>query len=276
VSVASAEITRRAHPPRRWSVSSRLFSEPVLFGTLGFVVVLVVWEAVVDVGLAKALLISSPTRVASAAIADFTSGVIWPHIRVSLLEWTSGFALGLVTSIPVGLVLGYFRRAEFLFDPILAAAYATPLVALVPMIVLVFGVGTESKIFVVWLETFITVAITTLAGGHAADKRYLDIARSFGASRWLTFRSVNLPSSVPYIITGVRLGAGRALVGVVIAEFIASNVGIGFYISFNGTLLNTSRVMLGVVLIGLFGLVIGQVIRRIEQRFESWRPSIHS
>ena len=275
MSVASAEMARRAHPPRRWSPASRLFSESVLYGILGFGIVLVAWEAAVDAGLVKSILVSSPTRVAAAAIDDFSSGVIWPHIRVSLLEWTSGFVLGLLTSIPIGLFLGSFRRAEYVFDPILAAAYATPLVALVPMIVLVFGVGTESKIFVVWLETFITGVITTLGGARAADKRHLDIARSFGASRWLTFRSVVLPSSVPFIITGVRLGAGRALVGVVVAEFVASNIGIGFYISFNGTLLNTSRVMLGVILIGLFGLVVGQIIRRVEERFEAWRPTIH-
>ena len=250
-------------------------TEPVVFGVLGIALVLVVWEAAVDLGFVKALLISSPTRVASAAVADFTSGAIWPDLRVSLLEWSVGFAVGLATAIPTGLIIGYSRRAEYVFDPILAALYATPIVALVPMIVLVFGVGTASKFFVVWLETFITCTIATLAGAHAADKRYLDIARSFGASRGLTFRSVTLPTTVPFIITGVRLAAGRALVAVIIAEFIASNIGIGFYISFNGTLLQTSRVMLGVVLIGLFGMTVGQLIRRIEQRFDVWRPSLH-
>ncbi len=275
MSVASAEITRRTHPPRPSFPAGRFLTEPVLFGALGVVVVLAIWEAAVDAGLVKAILVSSPTRVAAAAIDDFTSGVIWPHIRVTLLEWALGFTLGLVTSIPLGLFLGYFRRAEFLFDHMLAAAYATPLVALVPMIVLLFGVGTESKVFVVWLETFITGAITTLAGPHSVDKRYLDIARSFRASRSLTFRSVILPASVPFIITGVRLAAGRALVGVIVAEYVASNVGVGFYIIYNGTLLNTSRVMLGVILIGLFGMTIGQIIRRLEQRFDAWRPTIH-
>ncbi len=275
MSVASAELAHQTHPPGSSFRVDRVVSEPVAFGALGIILVLVAWEAVVDFGLVKSLLLSSPSQVARAAFEDFTSGVIWPHVRVSLIEWSSGFVLGLVTSIPVGLALGYSRRAEFVFDPILAALYATPLVALVPMIVLLFGVGTESKIFVVWLETFTTGAISTLAGAHAADRRHLDIARSFGASRWLTFRSVILPSCVPFIMTGVRLGAGRALVGVIVAEFVASNVGVGFYISFNGTLLNTSRVMLGVALIGLFGLTVGQIIRRIEQRFETWRPAIH-
>ena len=86
---------------------------------------------------------------------------------------------------------------------------------------------------------------------------------------------MTLPSSVPFIITGIRIGAGRALVGVIVGEFIASNVGIGFYISLYGTLLNSSRVMLGVFLLGVFGIFLGQVVRRVERRFERWRPAIN-
>ena len=275
MSATSAQLTRRTHPPHPEAISSsRLRSEPVLYGLLGIVLVLVVWEVVVDLHLVRSILVSSPSRIFNAAREDFTTGVIWPDLSTTLFEWTTGFVSGLVVAIPLGLVLGSFRRAEFLFDPILAALYATPIVALVPMIILLFGVGIESKIFVVWLETSITAVIITAAGPHAADRRYVDIARSFGASRGLLFRSVILPTTVPYIITAVRLGAGRALIGVIVAEFIASNVGIGFYITFNGTLLNTSRVMLGVILIGAFGMTIGQVIRRVERHFDRWRAAI--
>lgn len=276
MSAAPAQLARRTHPPRPTYISStRLRNEAVLYGLLGIVLVLGVWEAVVDLGLVRSILISSPTRILDAARVDFTTGVIWPDITTTLFEWTTGFVSGLLVAIPLGLILGTFRRAEFFFDPMLAALYATPLVALVPLIVLLFGVGIESKIFVVWLETSITAVIITAAGPHAADKRYVDIARSFGASRALLFRSVILPTTVPFIITAVRLAAGRALIGVIVAEFIASNVGIGFYITFNGTLLNTSRVMLGVILIGAFGMTVGQIIRRIERYFDRWRPAIH-
>lgn len=86
---------------------------------------------------------------------------------------------------------------------------------------------------------------------------------------------MNLPSSVPYIITGLRIGAGRAVVGVIVAEFIAANIGIGFYISINGNLLNASRVMLGVLLVGAFGVLIGIIIGRLQRHFDRWRPSVH-
>ena len=249
--------------------------ERLLFGAIGFVGVLVIWEASVRLGMVKASLVSSPTGVIGAAIADFSSGTIQPHIETSFLEWLVGFAAALVLAIPLGFALGSIRRLEFLFDPLLAALYATPTVALVPLIILLFGVGIESKFAVVFLEAWVTLTVSTINGVQSADRRWLDIARSFQASRALTFRSVTVPSSIPFIITGVRIAAGRALVGVVVAEFIASNVGLGFYISVNGSFLNASRVMLGILLIGGFGVFVGELIRRLERRFEKWRPAIN-
>jgi NitT/TauT family transport system permease protein len=244
-----------------------------LYGALGFIIVLVVWELVVGAGFVKASLLSSPTRIVTAAMADFGTGVIWPHIGTSFLEWLVGFTVALVIAIPLGFVLGSFKRAEFLVDPMLAALYATPTVALVPLIILLFGVGLPSKFAVVFLEAWITLTVSTINGVQSADRRYLDIARSFRAPPGLVLRSVTIPSSIPFIITGMRIAAGRGLVGVIVAEFIASNIGLGFYISLNGTTLNTSRVMLGIVLIGAFGIFVGELIRRVERRFDVWRPS---
>ncbi len=271
----SASIASRRHPGMRPRSLARRVPERLLFGAIGFVGVLILWEASVRLGMVKASLVSSPTGVIGAAITDFGLGAIQPHIGTSFLEWLVGFAAGLVLAIPLGFALGSFRRLEFLFDPLLAALYATPTVALVPLIILLFGVGIESKFAVVFLEVWVTLTVSTINGVQSADRRWLDIAQSFKASRTLTFRSVTVPSSVPFIITGIRIAAGRALVGVVVAEFIASNVGLGFYISVNGSFLNASRVMLGILLIGGFGVFIGELIRRLERRFEKWRPAIN-
>ena len=116
--------------------------------------------------------------------------------------------------------------------------------------------------------------VTVMTGVHSVEKSHLDTARSFGASRWLRFKSVILPTTVPFILTGLRFGATRALVGVVVAELLASSAGIGFYINTSGTFLRTDKVMFGVVLLGLFGIVAGESIRRVENRFEKWRPAI--
>lgn len=266
---------RRGHPNPGRATGLTLPNEPLIFGIIGFILVLILWEAVVDLGLAKASLLSSPTRIWAAAVADFGSGVIWPDISTSLLEWVVGFVLAILVGIPLGLVIGQIRRLEFLVEPWIYGLYATPSVALAPLVILIFGVGVEAKFAIVFIEGVITLLISTIAGSHAADRRHLEIARSFRASPALTFRSVTLPSSVPLILTGLRIAAGRALVGMIVAEFIAANVGLGFYISLNGTTLNSSRVMLGILILGVFGMGVGQLIQRMERRFEKWRPSIH-
>jgi NitT/TauT family transport system permease protein len=249
--------------------------ERLIFGLIGFVAVLVLWEGATQLELVRRALISSPSAIFATAVSDFSSGYIWPHIGISLKEYGFGFAVALVLGIPLGLAIGFFRHLYYFLDPWISAMYATPTIALVPLIILVFGIGLQSKIVVVTLEAIFMILVTVIKGVHSIDERHLDIARSYRASSWLRFRTVVLPSSVPFILTGVRLGAGRALVGVVVAEFIASNQGIGFYITFAGVTLNSSRVMLGVILLGIFGIFMGELVRSIEERFDRWRPATH-
>jgi ABC-type nitrate/sulfonate/bicarbonate transport system permease component len=273
--LAQDRPARRGHPGPSMPRRVVLRHEPLIFGIIGFVLVLVAWEAAVDMGLAKASLLSSPTRIWNAGATDFGNGVLWPHLATSLLEWCVGFALAIVVGIPLGLALGVFRRLGKIVDPLLSALYATPTVALVPLVILLFGIGVNAKFAIVFIEAVITITVSTMNGTRSADRRHLETARSFGASKWLVFTSVTLPSTVPFIITGVRIGAGRAIVAVIVAEFIAANVGIGFYISLNGSLLNASRVMLGVLLIGAFGVGIGIIIGRLQRHFDRWRPAIN-
>jgi ABC-type nitrate/sulfonate/bicarbonate transport system permease component len=258
-----------APPWRRWYVQN----ERLVYGLLGFVTVLVVWETAVRVGWMKAAFISSPTRIVTAAQAEVALGRIWGDIGVSLLEFTLGFVAAAVIGVLIGLVGGWSKRANYILDPWLAALYATPDVALVPLIILVLGIGIPSKVFVVFLTSLFSVAINTLVGVQSTDPRMLEVARSFRASQLRVFRTVILPSTVPFVLTGLRLASGRALVGVVLAELIAANQGIGFMINVAGSTVQTARLMVGVLLLGLFGVLLGEVMRRVEQRFEVWRPS---
>ena len=249
--------------------------ERVRYGLIGFVIVLPLWEAVVQLGIVKRVTLSAPTIILNTAVNDLViQRTLWPHLAQSSQQFFLGLGLALAIGVPLGLALGLFRRLDYFLDPWLSAIYATPTIALVPLIVLVLGLGLESKIFIVFLEAIFVIVVTTMAGVHAAEARYLDLARSFRASRWLRFRSVILPSSFPYVLTALRLGTTRALVGVVVAEFFAANRGLGFYINFSGTTLRTDRVMLGVILLGLLGVVLGEGVRRLERRYERWRPQL--
>jgi NitT/TauT family transport system permease protein len=267
-------IGRRRHPG---GGGIRLRRPParVLYGLIGFVIVLPIWELVVQVGLVRKVTLSAPSIIVTTAFNDlFINRILWGNLWVSTQEYVLGFAAALVTGVPLGLALGINRRLNYLLDPWLSAIYATPTIALTPLIIIAFGIGLQSKMVIVWLEAIFVIVVSTMAGVHAVERRYLDTARSFRASRWQLFKSVTVPASVPFILTGVRLGSTRALVGVVVAEFLASNSGIGFYINFAGTSFRTDRVMLGVLILGLFGVGIGEFLRRIERRFEKWRPSV--
>ena len=275
MTVGSQGIARSRTPhPGRFRLAT--VSERLRYGLIGFLIVIPLWELVVRLGMVKKVTLSAPTIIANTAINDlFINRELWPHLFQSSQQFFLGLGLALLTGVPLGLALGLFRRLNYFLDPWLSAIYATPTIALVPIIVLVLGLGLESKIFIVWLEAIFVIVVSTMAGVRAAEARYLDLAKSFRASRWLTFRSVILPSSFPYILTALRLGTTRALVGVVVAEFFASNKGIGFFINFSGTTLRTDRVMLGVIILGLVGMLLGEGVRRIERRFEKWRPEFN-
>ncbi|TME64214.1 MAG: ABC transporter permease [Chloroflexi bacterium] len=206
---------------------------------------------------------------------DFGSGTIWPDLSASGVEFGLGFVAALGIGIPLGLAIGMFRRVEYLVSFLLFGIYSTPKAAIAPLIILVAGIGLESKVILVFLLAFFSVIVSTVAGVRSVAERHLDIADSFGASRWLRFRSVILPSTFPFILTGIRIATGRALVGVIVAEELAANEGIGHYIELYGAFLNTARVMLGVVLLGVFGVLMGEGVRRIEKRYEVWRQEIH-
>jgi len=127
----------------------------------------------------------------------------------------------------------------------------------------------------VFLSAFFAVVVTTFTGVQSTARRHLEITRSFGGSQWLAFRTVVLPSTLPFIISGTRIGAGRALVGVVSAEILSANVGLGFYIALKAQFLDVARAMFGIIIFGVLGLVIGEGLRRIERRYEAWRPDLH-
>ena len=254
----------------RAAVGERLF-----YGLIGFVVVTVVWQVTAQMGLYKQTLFSMPSSILRVAIQDTTDGSIWPHILVSSQEFAVGFLISLIVGIPLGLAIGTSRRVDYALNGLLAGLNATPNVALIPLIVIIFGIGMESKVVVVFLSAFFAIVVTTFTGVQSTARRHLEITRSFGGSPWLAFRTVILPSTLPFIISGIRIGAGRALVGVVSAEILNANVGLGFYIALKAQFLDTARAMFGIIIFGLLGLFIGEGVRFIERRFEAWRPELH-
>lgn len=268
-------MAAEAHRPRLRPSGWRRFlaaQEPILFGLLGLLAVGGLWEIAARLRWVRPILLSSPTEIYEVAVREFSTGRIWNDIQVSLVEYGVGLVAAIVVGVVIGIVAGWSERAGSVINPWLTAMYVTPIVALVPIFILWFGIGIEMKIFVVFLLALFPIAINTIAGVHAAEHRFVRVARSFGASKARMFTTVVFPGTVPFIFTGVRQASGRALVGMVVAELIASNQGIGFMMSLAGATFNTPKVMLGILLLALFGIIVGIVLQRIERRFEGWRP----
>jgi NitT/TauT family transport system permease protein len=259
-----------ASPLRRFYLTS----ERAILGVASVAAVLLLWEWTAARELVSLVFISSPTRIAKAAVELAASGGLWNDLKVSGIEFFVGYALAVAAGIPLGIATGWYRRLFYLLDPFISALYATPRVALLPLIIIWVGIGIWSKIVVVFLGAVFPILINTLAAVRTTDERLLRAARSFGADDLQVFRTVVLPSSVPFILTGLRLGVGRALVGVVVGELYAATAGIGFLITVAGASFQTDKVFVGILIIAAAGMVSMEVLSRLERRFEKWRPRV--
>jgi NitT/TauT family transport system permease protein len=218
------------------------------------------------------MFLSSPTRIYAAAIELVATGEIWPDLIVSAQSFIWGYLWAVAVAVPLGLVIGWNRRAQYMIQPFIDIMNAVPRITFLPILVLWFGIGIWSKIAVVFLGAVIPITIATLSGVRTNEARFIRVARSFGASPFKLFTSIILPGTVPFIFTGLKYGAGRALLGVVVGELYASTAGIGHMIADAGNMMQTDVVFVGVLIFTIAGLIINAILDRLERHFERWRP----
>ncbi len=247
--------------------------EPLLIGGAAVLVFLTVWQMVATARVVPELFLPGPTDIAQAMVRLFQDPDIWLDISTSAEELFAGFFLAIAVGLPLGVAAGWYRRVAHAIDPFISFFYATPRIALLPLLIIWFGIGIYSKIAVIFLGAFFPIAINTMAGIRSLDVSLLRAARSFGARDAQIFRTIALPGSVPFILTGLRLGVGHALIGVVVGELVAAQHGVGLIMATAGATFQTSKVFAALILIAGTGVVLTMVIQRIERRFESWRPA---
>ena len=170
------------------------------------------------------------------------------------------------------MIIGWYRRIRLIFDPFLNALYATPRIAMVPMIIIWFGTEWKSKVFVVFISSFFPILVNTVAGIRSLDPDLLRAARAFCASDWQIFKTVAIPGSVPFILTGIRQGVALGLIGVVVGEMFGGSQGVGFMVAFGGQTFQMDTVFVGVLLIAFSGMLLSFLTERLERRFSRWRP----
>ena len=270
-SLFAAEVAEASRPRKLYLQYER----PLIAGA-SVLAFFLAWEGMTRSGFVNPLFISSPTLIARAGYRLFADGEIWNDIRVSGTEFAIGYLMAAGVAIPLGLIVGWYKRAYYLLGPFIDALNAIPGVALLPVIIIWFGIGIKSKIAIVFLGSVIPMLINTFSGVKTTEERFLRVARSFGASEFKVFWSIVFPGTIPFIFTGLKYASGRALVGVVVGELYAATAGIGFLITVAGATFQTDKVFVGILIITITGILTIELLKRLEQHFDRWRPKVGS
>ena len=234
-------------------------------------VLLLAWEAVSRSPWVSALYLPPPSAIVAAGLDMAVSGDLWTNLMASMGRIAAGYALGSIAGVLVGLALGFSAIAEAAGNSILYSLYPVPKIALLPLIILWLGIGETSKITIITLGVFFPVAINTYAGVKNVDPLFIKVAVSFKADRLSVLRKVVLPGALPMIFAGLKLAAGTSLLLLVAAEMIAAKEGVGALILHYGDLMLTTKLMVGVVVLSLLGVLFNQVIQWIERRIIPWK-----
>lgn len=247
--------------------------EPLLIGAGSVAAFLIVWQAVASARLVPPLFLPGPLDILEAFVALFAQGSIWNDLWVSGQEVVYGYGLAVLMALPLGLLMGWYRRMNYALDPFLSVFYSTPRIALVPLLIIWLGIGIWSKVAVVFLGAFFPIAISTIAGVRNLDPALIKVARSFGASDAQIFRTLALPGSAPFILAGLRLGVGHALIGVVVGELVAAQAGLGLMMAKAGATFQTAKVFAGLIIVAGAGILTNSILQHIERRFQAWKPN---
>ncbi len=256
--------------PPRTTVFER--HDAIILGTLSVLVALAVWQACWSAGWISPLFFSGPSAIAARFWDGVRNGTLLGDMAYSGTNFLLGFLLAVVMATPLGIALGWYRRLRLLCEPFINGLYATPRIAFIPLIIIWFGIGTWSKVFIVFISAFFPILVNTIAGVRSLDPDLIKAARAYCASDWQIFRTVALPGSVPFILTGIRLGVAQGLIGMVVGELFAGNRGIGFLIGYAGQTFATDLLFAGVLVIAVAGIVLSSIAQRVERHYSRWRP----
>ena len=241
---------------------------PALF-RFGFVVfILIVWEIVGP--FINPIFFTYPSKIAVAFYDVTLSGELPYFLGQSLEVMVYGLTAALIAGIPLGIAMARFRRLDWALDLPINALYATPLVAVVPLLVLWFGIYLKAKIIVVFLFAVFPVLINTYQGVRECDKNMLEVARSFRSSEWRMWQDVLLPFAVPYIIAGIRLAIGRGLIGMIIAEFYTTISGLGFMITRYANVFEMDKVFVPVIVLMVLGVSLTTLLKWAGRKIAPW------
>jgi ABC-type nitrate/sulfonate/bicarbonate transport system permease component len=268
VNPAASVRPRRTNPPGGLERIARLTRSRWAVFLASLAVVSVVWEVL---GRQRPVFASYPSQILEAATRTLIPDVL-PAFAETAVGFALGFAIAVVAGVAIGLAMARSRLLDLVLAPYMNALYATPRIALIPVMILWFGIDFELRVTIVVLSAIFPVIINTYAGARAVDSEHIDIGRAFMADRWQLLLSVVIPASLPFIYAGIRIGLARAMSGVIVAEMTASISGVGRLVIDYSKYLRTDSLFVALICLGLISLFLTAILTWIKRRTMPWAP----
>lgn len=242
-----------------------------LLGTLAVVLFLVAWQAVFLVVPLNPLFITTPALMLAGLVDLIEGGELWADLAVSAVPFFYGFTAAVIVGVAVGVVMGWRVRVGYALDPLMTVFYASPLVALAPLLIVFFGVGVSGKAIIIFLLSVFPFIFNAYAGVHAIDRLLINVVRSLGGTEKDLYLKVIVPSVLPYIVAGARIAVGRGLIGILVGEFFAASEGIGYAIAKFGDLFALDKMFACILTVMIIAVVLTEGIRWAERAAFPWR-----
>jgi ABC-type nitrate/sulfonate/bicarbonate transport system permease component len=252
---------------RAWSIETK----ERLLAVGSPVALLVLWQILSWLKVLDARFIPSPLTIFEGGVVLIRSGELWTHLSASLWRLAGGFLIGTIPGIALGLVMGLSRYVRAALDPIVAATYPIPKIAILPLVMLYLGIGEASKIAIIAIAVIYLVLINTMVGVLTIERVYFDVAKSYNAPWRKLFTRVIIPGAAPMIFAGLRLSLGVSLIVIVSAEFVAAKAGIGYLIWSSWETLVIENMFVGIIVITVLGVVSTFLLKELERVLMPWR-----
>ncbi len=269
--VATSEALRGQAPARAARPKFRISNYANLIRVVSLVVTLGAWEWYgrgVD-----PIFLSYPTAILQAVPKMIQTGELQKAASSSIQGLVIGFGLAIVLGIVFGLLMGRYRLVDYLMDVQISALYSTPNVALIPLLILWFGLGLTSKIVIIFLAAFFPIIVNTYTGVRNVSRALVEIAQVEGANEPQVFTKIVVPASWPFMMAGIRLAVGRAVVGMVVAEMFTAITGLGGAIVYYGNSFATDKLFVVIILLALLGVALTEGVKYIERRSAPWKET---
>jgi NitT/TauT family transport system permease protein len=246
--------------------------EGLILGGAAVLVVLALWEYIWIKQWVSKLFFSGPSEIAKQFWYLLNEGSLLADMLYSGKNFVLGLSAATIAGVVFGVLIGWYKKVRLIFDPFLNALYATPRIAMAPLIIIWLGTDWKSKAFIVFMSSFFPILVNTVAGIRSLDPDLLRAARAFCASDWQIFKTIAIPGSVPFILTGIRQGVALGLIGVVVGEMFGGSKGVGFMVGYGGAEFQTATMFVGVIIVAVAGMILTFLTEKLERRFSRWRP----